>query len=248
MVICNNKTRLKYNVFTNFQFKIDNILVENVSEFKYLGIILDENLTFNSHGQYIIRKITKKVALFQRKCSDLPILSKIQICQAIITPHFDYCSTLLFLLNQNHINKLQKLQNKVMRSILWVHKGTSVLKMCAALHWTTVKQRIVLNTLTFIFRIAHGLGPSYLTEKLITIPHACSTRQVNDLPVIRTSSTFENNSIFSKGAKLYNKLPIYVRNSDNAISFRRECLKIIRNPSVWKLDPLAGINGFWYTP
>lgn len=150
MVICNTTTRNKFKSYINKKLVINNGQVDNVSEYKYLGIIIDEYLLFNKHADYIIKKVSRKVGLFQRHCTRLPIMSKIHISQAIITPHFDFCSSILFLLSQNSIGKLQKLQNKVMRSILWVDRSTSVMKMTNAMCWLSVKHRILLNTVTTI--------------------------------------------------------------------------------------------------
>jgi hypothetical protein len=249
MTICNNVLKRKYLDFLNVKFVIDNEEVENVHDFQYLGVILDEDLNFNKHGHFIIKKIAKKVGIFQRRCSNLPIRSKIDICQAIISPHFDYCSSVLFLLGQNHIEKLQKLQNKVMRSILWVNKYSSINKMLESLCWISVKQRILLNTLTFIYKISKGLVPSYLSEKLSkdVAAHVHNTRNAKKIDVHRTYSTFGNNSIFSKGVLVYNRLPYDTRNVCNTKLFRRECLKIIRDSNKWR-PCNTDTKNFWCTP
>lgn len=251
MTFCNNKLRKQYLDFVNFKFVIDNEEVENVQDFRYLGIILDEELNFNKHGHFIITKLAKKVGIFQRKCNNLPITSKIQICQAIITPHFDYCSSILFLLNKNHIERMQKLHNKIMRAILWVNKYTPINKLLDSLCWISVKQRILLNTLTLIFKSTKGLTPTYLCEKLgkpknnVTLAH--NTRSAHHIDVQRTLTIFGNNSIYCKGAILFNKLPQNIRDVSSPQIFRRECLKIIRDPNLWK-PGATDINTFWCSP
>lgn len=41
--------------------EINNTIIENVNEFKYLGCVIDENTKFSGHHKYLISKIAKKL-------------------------------------------------------------------------------------------------------------------------------------------------------------------------------------------
>lgn len=247
MIICNQQVRRQNPNLSKIVIKIGGEKLEIVNDFKYLGIIIDENLTFEKHGQEIIKKLARKIGLFQRMCGCLPISSKINICQAILTPHFDYCSSILFLLNKNAIAKMQKLQNKVMRSILWVSKRTSIRKMCEALGWLNVKQRIILNTLTLLFKISKGIGPDYLCKKIKKKKeNYYNTRDGKNMIIKRNNTKFGNNSIFAKGMRIFNRLPLEVRNIQDVKRFRAECCKIVKGCG-WKRE-VTGMEDFWTQP
>ena len=51
---------------------IDGDLIERVHEFKYLGVILDESLNFDSHIKYIHNKASRKMGAIRkvRECVD----------------------------------------------------------------------------------------------------------------------------------------------------------------------------------
>lgn len=57
-MILRNKYR---NVNIENNVLINNEIIENVSKYKYLGCIIDENLTFSEHYNYITNKIAKKL-------------------------------------------------------------------------------------------------------------------------------------------------------------------------------------------
>ena len=60
-------TRYKYNSidFNTVKLYMNNTEIEVVTEFKYLGCYLDNNLAFTTHFDYIYKKISKKLYFFQ---------------------------------------------------------------------------------------------------------------------------------------------------------------------------------------
>lgn len=52
--------------------------------------------------------------------------TRVLLYKSLISPHIEYCSTILFNLNQNEICKIQKLQNKAMRIILKCNRYTPI--------------------------------------------------------------------------------------------------------------------------
>ena len=45
----------------NIIFKINNVIIEKVSSIKYLGFIIDKELKFNDHMEFICKKIGEKL-------------------------------------------------------------------------------------------------------------------------------------------------------------------------------------------
>lgn len=75
--------------------KVDGEVLGMESEFKYLGVILDDKLNFKANTDYVC----KKVGVLARLARNLTIGPRMSIYKAVIGPHFDYCSTLLSLLS-----------------------------------------------------------------------------------------------------------------------------------------------------
>jgi hypothetical protein len=85
---------------------------------KYLGVIIDDKFNFDSNTNYIIEKAAKKVNLIGRRSNKLITKSKILLYKSLVTRHFDYCSSILFLANARQFQDMQKIQNKMMRIVL----------------------------------------------------------------------------------------------------------------------------------
>lgn len=116
MIIANGVDYDKYRSAV----KIEKEIIELVSTFKYLGIVIDRNLSFSDHIDYLVKKIGKKIG-FIRTCKYLSEWCIRTVYNTIIEPYFIYCSSILFLCNKTDLAKLQILQNKAVRLILIVN-------------------------------------------------------------------------------------------------------------------------------
>ena len=87
-------------------------------EIKYLGVILDEKLKFDKNINYLCMKLGQKLNIMNRLRNDLNCQQKLGIYKSIIQPHFDYCSSIIFLSNKSNIARLQKIQTKILRQIV----------------------------------------------------------------------------------------------------------------------------------
>ena len=53
-------------LFTSFSIAIDGKALNRVSEYKYLGVVLDASLMWNAHVDYLIGKAGKRLAMLDR--------------------------------------------------------------------------------------------------------------------------------------------------------------------------------------
>lgn len=206
--------------------------LEMVNQFKYLGVMIDHKLKFEDNVDYVCKKVAKKVGVLSRLSRNLTIGARITIYKSIIAPHFDYCSSLLFLSNESAFDRLQKLQNRAMRAVLRCKKLTPIVNMLEALDWLSVKQRVYATTLTFIFKLKNGLLPQYLRE-MVTFNgdiHGYQTRSRNDFHIVRSGySEGERNSLFHKGLILFNSLPQDLKRENSVTGFKRKLKQIVIN-------------------
>ena len=91
MVIGSNQ---RLNSFSDNQVNVEigAKLITKVKEAKSLGVIIDEHLSWSNHIGDLSKKISSAIGVLKR----IPYISKrtaLQIYQAMILPHFDYCSS-----------------------------------------------------------------------------------------------------------------------------------------------------------
>jgi len=204
--------------------------IERVRQVKYLGVILDDRLKFNTHIDWVIAKVASKCGVISRLAKDLDFFGIVNLYKSLISPHFDFCSSILFLGNKGQIKRLQRLQNRIMRLALGCGRRTSSFVMLDILQWMSVEQRIVYQTMTFIFKLLGGLLPGYLGERIVrgSDVHRHCTRRANEPRVPNLISHGARNSLFFKGIQLYNRLPGEIKNASNLPDFKRRCAAYVK--------------------
>jgi hypothetical protein len=228
-----NVSKTKYIIMTGRRSNIENgstsLIIDGeqiarVTTMKYLGVEIDEKLDFKQHVDTTIKKMAKKVGFLGRIQQKLTKTAKITIYNSIISPHLDYCSSILFLANEEYLNRMQIIQNRAMRIILRCHRRTHVKTMLDNLEWQSTKQRIYMNTLVFIFKIKHNMAPDYLSSKLLYTREATThvLRNADDFRLPRYNRTYTQNSLWHAGLNEFNKLPLNVKNSDNLNYFKEQ--------------------------
>lgn len=148
------------------KISISNNIIDFVTEYKYLGVWIDCKLNFNKHTEMLVNKMISKLQLFKRLSKRLNCFTLSLLYKSLVAPNIDYCSSILFMLNDTQVDKIQKVQNRFMRLILKAPWLTPIKDMLDNLKWKSIKQKICFNTLKFIFKILNGETPQYLTEKL----------------------------------------------------------------------------------
>lgn len=212
------------NIRGKCDIKYNDVILNEVKETKYLGVILDDNLTFNENAIFTSKKISQKVNILYRLNNSVSSFTKCMIYKTIIAPHFNYCSTVMINYDDNKINILQKMQNRAIRNILLVNKYTSIKLMLETLGWLSIRQQIIYNTCIFIYKMINKLTPSYLSELIQYNSERCryKTRNQKLLNIDFTKTHTAEKTIIYKGYNWYNKLPPNVRNEKSLISFKRE--------------------------
>lgn len=227
-----SKTKImEINANSNKIFKINNEIIERVNKIKYLGFVIDQDLKFHDHTDYICKKIGKKISFFKRIRKRVSILTSINIYNTIIRPHFEFCSTILYTCcTAGQIERLQKLQNKAMRTILKLNRYTSINFMLTTLKWLNIKQRLELSTISFIQKLKKGEAPEYLTEQITYVREAqpYQLRNSENFRIERVSTSAMQRSLFFKGLQLYNLLPNEIKNEERNNVFRKYIVNFVK--------------------
>ena len=72
--------------------EIDGKSIKKVEEAKSLGLFIDEHLSWTKHIEEISKKISSAIGALKRIRQFISESTALQIYQALILPHFDYCS------------------------------------------------------------------------------------------------------------------------------------------------------------
>ena len=229
MVIGSNQ---RVHALSNNQIniEIDGKSIKRVKEAKSLGLLIDEHLSWTKHIDEKSKTISSAIGALKRIRPFISESSALQIYQALILPHFDYCSSVWDELNVTLSDKLQKLQNRAARVITRSSYDTSTSFLLKRLHWDDLSTRRKKLKATLMFKTIKGLSPLYLQNLFSIRSTSYNLRDSEiklDLPKPRTN--YRKRSFGYSGALLWNSLPVNLRKTDSLGRFKREIDRLYNN-------------------
>ncbi len=96
--------------------------IDRVDIFKYLGLWLDESLTFDHHVTKEYNKVCQKLGAIRKVRNCFGKSVALTLYRSLVLPHYDYCDTIYMNVNKDTLIKLQLVQNMGCRTILLANK------------------------------------------------------------------------------------------------------------------------------
>jgi hypothetical protein len=195
----------------NINLFIDSNPLIQVSNFDFLGIQIDETLSWKNHLFKIQMKVSKVSGIMNRLKHYLPTETLLVIYNSLILPHFLY-GILLWGWKSSRLNKLQK---RVIRIITMSKRNAHsnpLFKKCNILKLEDIFQ---LQEWKFYFKFKKGVLPHYFMQftfprQLDFHPHSTRNRHLLIIPSLKYE--FSKTSIKNRLPKLINDAPDYVLN------------------------------------
>ena len=151
----------------------------------------------------------------------------IQIYNAFIIPHFDYCSPVWDFLSGYLSDKLQKLQNRAARVITKSPFDTSSNHLLSTLDWERLFLRRKKQKALMMFKTMNGLAPDYL-QSLFSQRHSVYNLRDSEgkLTLPKPNTNYLKRSFSHSGAMLWNNLPKCRKNAVSFNNFKQIIKKI----------------------
>jgi len=189
-----------------------------------LSKTLDSHLTFNPHANNICRALSRTFHSIGRIRKYLSQADTERIVHAFVLSRLDYCNSLLYGFPSREIEKLQRLQNTAARLTVCMKKTDHITPVPKKLHWVPVNDRITFKLLLLTYKSLNSLAPVYINELLYHYTPCRSLRSSdsNFLVIPKTTTiTYGDRSCAAIAPKLWNQLPLAIRQSDSVDSFKR---------------------------
>ena len=159
-----------------------------------------------------------------------PFISKetaIQIYNALIMPHFDYCSPVWDCLSGYLSDKLQKLQNRAARVITKSPFDVSSNYLLSTLSWERLPLRLKKQKALMMYKTMNDLAPEYL-QSLFSQRHSAYNLRYSEgrLTLSKPSTNYLKRSFSYSWAMLWNNLPKNLKNAASVENFKRNIKKI----------------------
>ena len=148
-----------------------------------LGVTIDSNLDYNKHITELASSCFFRLSRINRIKHLLDRKTLISLINAFVFTKLFYCSTVWSNASKQNLNKLQSVQNFAYRIILGLRKYDHITEGFKSLKWLSVKDKLLLNICTIIFKCLNNHAPTYLCNKFVrrSSVHNMNTRRNSDL-------------------------------------------------------------------
>ena len=205
--------------FISFTYHINDCSIQEVTHAKYLGVVLDQHLSWNDHIKKTASKATKVIGFLQRNLYQCPPLVKSNIYKAMVRPIMEYSSTIWDPHTSVNINRVESVQRYAARMCFRNYsRYSSVTSMLAELNLPTLEERRIRAKLQLFYKIIYHLV-SIPDNCLTPIPPSLRSGYFKQLHTNVDSFKF---SFFPSTIKLYNLLPRNITNSATYTNFCKE--------------------------
>ena len=202
---------------------VANAQVSPSSFVRNLGVIFDNFLRMEDHVNAVCKTAFFHLRNIARIRSYLNRDTTEKVVHAFVTSRLDYCNALLYGIPTTLMSKLQRVQNMAARIVARIKKFDHITPVLHALHWLPVKYRVEYKIGLIVFKCLHGLAPFYLSDLLQPYAPSRSLRSASHellhVPKSRLV-TFGDRAFASFAPRLWNELPIQLRNSNYIDSFK----------------------------
>lgn len=221
-----NIKKTNYMIFTRkrsidmgiFTPKIGNISIERKPVARFLGVLVDEKLSWTYHIAAVKSKMSRYIGVLYKLKHILPLSARMLSFNSLVQSHINYCSLVWGACSNSKIESLFTTQKKAMRAVMpgWVnyfykegvcpsHTKSSFTK----LNVLTVHNVILKNAMIFMNKVhnyPHLLPTSVLQTISPDSPSPDSNTDYSTDWYSKYNSIPYNNSIFFKAPLLYTNI------------------------------------------
>ena len=216
---------------------------------KLLGVLIDSELSFKTHLNYICKKASNKINALSRQCAILPFYRRKILMQAFFNSQFGYCP-LIWMCHSRGINaRINNLHYRALR-IIYRDDTLTFEELLERDGSVTVHHQNLRFLAIEMFKVVHGLAPSFMAELFVENRNRNSD---NVSANTRSNSRFYNHvnpktvnygleSLRCLGPKIWNLVPSDIKNATSVPNFKtmirkwkpidcpcRLCLKYIKD-------------------
>jgi hypothetical protein len=240
-LLCNlltiNESKTKYIIFSaknkiiksHEPLVINGVTLQTTEQEKYLGLILDNKLTWKPHIDSLRSKITSLTGALRRIVRCLPKRVRYTIYNSLIKPNLEYLIEIWGSAAKSNLQTLQISQNKIIKVLFDYKRLTSTNTVYKETKTLNILQTYIYNTCLLVRKIINKDIHSHITFTKRSEVQKRLTRQANHIVLRPPRTLYGKKNLIYEGAQLYNKLPKDVKDAKSMMVFKKALRQHILN-------------------
>ena len=168
--------------------KIGNLPIKQTCYVKFLGVLLDENLSWKYHLTELSKKLARTCGMFFKVRHFLPISVLVCLYNSLFSPFLQYGILVWGLTYETYIKPVYLLQKRVLRAISFEHYTSPSTPIFSDLKILKLHDLFQLKLLGFVYDCVNKTAPPYFHSffALVESVHQYGTRQASKTDIFVT--------------------------------------------------------------
>ena len=204
--------------------KLDDTSLERVLTTKFLGVTIDENLTWKNHIDGVTKTISRNIGVINKLKYTVPERVLHTLYCTLVLPYINYNILVWGNTCYSYMDKLLKLQKWAVRSITKSHYRSHSAPLFKKLKILNVYDSYKLEVGVFMFRYSLNQLPERFNIFFARNNdfHDYHTRNGNDFTLTRNKKVFSDQSIKTTGPILWKSIRQNIKDSRSIKHFRNQ--------------------------
>jgi hypothetical protein len=200
------------------QLYIDEIEIKNDPVTKFLGVYLDENISWNKHINYVSTKISKNIGILYKARNYLNKNCLSQLYYSFIHSYINYANTAWGSTEKSKLKLLYRRQKHAIRIINYADRFTHTKPIFTEMRLLNLFELNIFKVLCFVYLWRNNLSPTAFNSIFKLKPNnKYDMRNINFLNEPFCHTKFNQFCIAYRGPHLWNN--IVLLNFDQPTSF-----------------------------
>ena len=202
----------------------DGTVLKQVQNTKFLGIIIDEDLSWKPHVNNVCNIISRNIGMINKLKHFFPQSTLKSLYYAIIYPYLSYGILAWGYASKTLIDRILLLQKKALRIICNTDYMAHTEPLFLANNILRINEIYSLQLGIFMFLLNNNKLPHIFNSMFVRNQHFHNypTRQARSFHLPKTRTLFANHIFTFAGPKLWNSLPPSLTQLKNLHSFKRK--------------------------
>ena len=201
------------------------VSLERKNNIKYLGILINCNLSWKYHIGYIASKVSRLIGIIAKLRFFVPVNTLINIYKSLILPHLTYGIVLWGQAAKCHIDKILKLQKRAIRLIYSAHYRSHGIPLFQSASILPINLLYIKSISILMYDISKTNVPPNISAMFTSLEkiHKYNTRSssMKNFYVKYTGSDLQKRFFANTGARVWNVVPMELRENSKH-NFRKK--------------------------
>ena len=181
-------------VKNNLNINIDGVNINQVTSAKFLGLYIDEQLTWTNHIRHISSKISKNIGIIRKLSYIVSQHVLTTLYHTLIKPYLTYCNIVWASNYLSRLKPLEILQKRIIRIVCSTDRLASTSVLFKQLNLLKLRDINIVQIAQFMYRYNHRLLPATFDNYFVlnSMVHEHNTRSSirskYHMPIVRTNN------------------------------------------------------------